>query len=706
MKSRIQTFWRIIISIGISLIVISLIFRFFTYEGESVTRSKLIFVLRNISFSLIGLYLICALIQAFFRAVRYNILLTASGEKEVPGFFHLYLVTLTRNMFVDFLPARAGELSYIAMLNKGCEVSGEACVSSLTISLLFDFVALFLLVSGMLFFQLLYSNPEGWLIIVFIGLACLIIIIGLTLFSGIKRIAILLEYTLGNFKYKKFINRLLNFINSVGCSIDKTRQSDILVKTLFLSLGVRIFKYTGFYFLFLAITISNFENLSDAPLWKVLLALLSAEGTASLPIPSFMSFGTYETGGLFALKVLGFSAAGSAVTMLAIHIYSQIIDYSIGSIGVILFLFYAPEKKREERVRIPDKKYIIISVSSLIFIIGLLLFLLQYRNIRKLGSINPPSKGRGININKIERERILDITKNLKGFIVWSSNRSGNHDIFMLSMPDLLITRLTDHSNVDYFPRISPDGKKIVFSRSQLPWVSQRDYIPWDVYMLDIESRRETLIAKNGNTPTWSEDGKMIYFQRNAKEFIKYNLDTQKEHLIFKSGVPPIPNDVILETPNFNMQKRKLAVTIRGSKRMTAIYSEDGEFIKIDAGCQISWAPDYTYLYYVDHIGKQGNAFFKYYPQTKKRIKWFALDNIFRHRYFPKVSNNGHYLVFGASIGGHEHDSADYEIFLWEIGSLPEEAVRVTFHTGNDCWPDIYVVMDKSRLLKKVKRYP
>ena len=39
-----------------------------------------------------------------------------------------------------------------------------------------------------------------------------------------------------------------------------------------------------------------------------------------------------------------------------------------------------------------------------------------------------------------------------------------------------------------------------------------------------------------------------------------------------------------------------------------------------------------------------------------------------------------------------EHgDRADYEIFLWEVGTDPAGATRLTFHTGNDQWPDVFV---------------
>ena len=67
------------------------------------------------------------------------------------------------------------------------------------------------------------------------------------------------------------------------------------------------------------------------------------------------------------------------------------------------------------------------------------------------------------------------------------------------------------------------------------------------------------------------------------------------------------------------------------------------------------------------------------------------LPQDFSHEYFPKLSNDGKWLVWGASQGDHEHDLADYEIFLWKLGRPWEEAVRITYNPANDRWPDIYV---------------
>jgi hypothetical protein len=37
-----------------------------------------------------------------------------------------------------------------------------------------------------------------------------------------------------------------------------------------------------------------------------------------------------------------------------------------------------------------------------------------------------------------------------------------------------------------------------------------------------------------------------------------------------------------------------------------------------------------------------------------------------------------------------KHDRADYELFVWRVGTPPEQAIRLTHHPGNDQWPAIW----------------
>ena len=98
--------------------------------------------------------------------------------------------------------------------------------------------------------------------------------------------------------------------------------------------------------------------------------------------------------------------------------------------------------------------------------------------------------------------------------------------------------------------------------------------------------------------------------------------------------------------------------------------------------------PEWQYRY-------ANNSIYRVDPKTLAVSPWFDAPGEYSHEYFPKLDNSGLVLVYGASTGGHEHDTADYEIFLWPIMRPAAEAVRLTYHTGNDCWPDIYLADNK-----------
>jgi hypothetical protein len=59
------------------------------------------------------------------------------------------------------------------------------------------------------------------------------------------------------------------------------------------------------------------------------------------------------------------------------------------------------------------------------------------------------------------------------------------------------------------------------------------------------------------------------------------------------------------------------------------------------------------------------------------------------HEYFPQLSSDGKWMVWAATAKGHDHDIADYEIYIWEVGTPADRAARLTFHSANDRWPDI-----------------
>ncbi len=290
-----------------------------------------------------------------------------------------------------------------------------------------------------------------------------------------------------------------------------------------------------------------------------------------------------------------------------------------------------------------------------------------------------------------ERVAFAKVLGERRGFVVWSSNRFGDAEILMATLPDLHLRRLTNHPHVDYFPRISPDGKRIAFARSKAPGVSHRKSAPWDVFVYDIDRGEERLAARDGNTPTWSADGRTLYFQRNEGQVVAHALVTGEERVLAASGTGAIPPGVSLGTPSVNDRTGEILVTLRGRTRMTARITPDGNLHRVAGGCQIAWSPDGRFTYWVGDGGRLKNLFYRADPQGKQARPWLDLPGRFSHEYFPKWSNIGDVLVFGASRGGHEHDRADYDIFLWRIGTPSSAALRVAAHPANDNWPDVYL---------------
>jgi hypothetical protein len=684
---------KVLLSLGVSLLLLALLFKGLTHSAEEAVRPRLVSLLLDTSLLYVGFYFLTSFAQTFFRALRYRLILQHSDSGEVPGRWHLFIVTLSRNMFVDMLPARLGELSYIAMLNRGFHVRANACLSSLAISFVFDLLALALLLVGLLAWQILFADLRPWLF----GVILLIFLVSSLLLVFLFPVLQWFTKTLSTRPVKGRLARVLQLIQETSASLEQARQAGILTQVLSLSLAVRFFKYFGLYLLFLGVLLPSFPEVTK-DFASVFIALVSAEAGSALPIPTFMSFGTYEAGGALALVALGFAHSVSVLGMLALHIWSQAVDYMLGTIALILFIFTVskPQKVGRWKDLIRTRKQKIVGLfTALLFALGLTLFGLQMREVSKMGAFRPPKPGEPVANKEMLAQASDPILAQLRGFVIWSSNRFGNHDLIMLTLPDRQLSRLTSDSHTDYFPRISPDGTKVVFARSQEPWVSQRNKYAWNTWLLDLPTGTSRLLAENANAPTWSADGRKVYFQRQANQFVEHVLATGKERVLFETGKNvPIDASLQLQTPSWSAARQSLAFTTR---RLGPVYTyllgPDQGLREVNEGCQLAWAPDSSFLYHVGHGPGRRNVFYRIDPDTLERELWFDASgsSAYRHTYFPKISNTGDVLVYGASAGGHEHDTADYEIFLWPLGTPLTNIARLSFHTSNDNWPDIFL---------------
>ncbi len=699
---------RIGLSIGVSFAILALLLQMLNSGLPDEQRPSVFGALQSTSLELVAVFILVTLFTLFVRAYRYRMLIDMSGEENVPTLRQMALVTGVRNMVVDMLPARLGELGYVGLLNRGYGVKLQHCVSSLTVSVAFDFVALLVIVIMLLAKQFAGAEVAGWAI----GALATAFVLSAIAFAGL-------------FLFTPWFNRwvarafpakqedslwakLLKLLDDFCDSLASVRAAGKTGQVLLLSVLIRLLKYFSFYLLFIAVAKPSFPALAELPTEQIVSALIGGEIGASLPIPTFMSFGAYEAGSALVFNLLGIAdQAQAVVTMLCVHIWSQLMDYTLG--GLLLVAFFWIKKRGQAQaagISSPRRATVIqwASYAGGAAVLGLGSMFLAYQlwAATKLGQLTAPDAG-GVSEDAEEwRELSKQHVSELNGFVVFSSNRDGNHDIFRLNLSDFKLDKLTTHPHTETYPRISPDGKRLVFARAHQPWVSQRNIVAWDVYMMDIATGEEKLVGRNGTAPAWATNDEITFAQGGVR-MKKVNMKTGERITVYETGVNnPMPRGAQLQNPKYNPITKQVAFTGRQvsiglstGHWGTAVTLDGSKHKALFNGCEVAWDTSGQNLFQVNPGGPDGTLhIISVDPVKVEKEILINLAGEFTHEYWPKDSaNDAGYMVFGASRGSHdhEHDTKDYEIFLWKKGSDPSVATRLTFHTGNDNWPDVYI---------------
>lgn len=335
-------------------------------------------------------------------------------------------------------------------------------------------------------------------------------------------------------------------------------------------------------------------------------------------------------------------------------------------------------------------------MKHLLFILSIILLLTNCR-----GGMGGAPTGAQESLSAAQQAAREAIGKKVNALIVWSSSRIGNHDLFLMTSDGSNIRALTKGKHVDWYPRFSKDGKKILFTRSKKGWVSERDANAprrWDLYLINTDGSGLKKIVDNGSWGDWTHDGNIL-FARGQKLLIK-NMKTNEEKEIVDSEKVATLDGAELQNPHLSKDGNYIAITLRGAKRATGIYSiKDQSWHKTGEGCQIAFFPTEESILWVNPTGNGGSEVFKRTIENGKAVKDHSYDELRyidipgrrSHEYFPKLSNDGKWLVWAATKRGHDHDIADYEIYLWQVGSPANLATRLTYNSGNDRWPDIFI---------------
>ncbi|MFL7893257.1 MAG: DPP IV N-terminal domain-containing protein [Anaerolineales bacterium] len=227
--------------------------------------------------------------------------------------------------------------------------------------------------------------------------------------------------------------------------------------------------------------------------------------------------------------------------------------------------------------------------------------------------------------------------------IVFTSDRTGNWDLFYLQADGSSLSQLTDSPEVDADPDWSPDGRRIAF-RSRREGSS-------DIYIMGSDGSNPTNLIKDPETslddefaPHWNPDGKTfsLYTDRFPP----------------RGSCPNNYHQVALLVEDGKQYVFDLFETLPGEQ-----YSSD-------------WSPDGRYLVFNSTCRLPGFQLYLYDTQTGETKQ--ITDGPGSHTH-PAWSHDGRYLVFSKYIDG------DSDIYILDLNTSTQ--TQITHGPADDTMP-------------------
>ena len=650
----------------------------FGYLLTHVSVREVVNIIRGVDLRGLFLFAFLSIVMSGFRTWRYGILVRAAGYGPPPS--AMFLVVLVRNLFSDLLPARIGGLIYVYILTGRLGVPFAAAMSSFALSFLFDAIAMVpLLVLAAFWAGGAGHASSGALIgagaVLFVLVAVLVHVLpSLMRAAGwvIRRAPLLGE--------RRRVHWSAAFGETVT-DILKIREAGIYVRLVVLSVLVRLGKYGALYFLLFGLLAPLGYRFAELNVAKVFLGICSSELAASMPVSGIAGFGMYEGVWATVFALLGFPAHIAKLTSISHHLVTQVFGYSLGAAALAALLLPCFRNRsgagRYEPGLSPARFYGRVGAAAAGTALTALVFYLAVSSwpgstakiVAEPGTVSIAIRASG-----------------LDGDVVFDSNRGGTFGIHVLGAAKGTIRSVFDTEMTEIYPDPSPDGDWIVFARAK----SLHRLAPSEIWVCRRDGSGARKVADNGTFPTFDRNGRTVYFERGRRKVMAVELDGSGEREVFPRGREEFDRFRIVK-PRVSPDGRWVAFISdrKGAWNTWIADLETGESRHVAQGCEPAWFPDSGKIAWIRQRDvRQGSGIFAWDMATGTTEEIQDADLPWGHEYFPTVSADGKYLLWGACPEGqHSHETSRYQLFAKDLTS--GRVTRLTDDLANNRWPKL-----------------
>ena len=651
----------------------------FAYLLTHVSIGAVLDLLRNVDRRAVAMFLVLSLGQSVFRLWRYHVILRLAGHN--PGSFALFLVVLVRNLFSDLLPARMGTLVFIYLANSRLGVPFAAATSGFSLSFIFDLIALapLLVLAAAGAGAVGNFSPTAMLLAGGVFTVAMVAVLFLLpqLFRGAGRLLAVLPVL-----PRRQRAAWAAAVGGVADEIRRAQSAGVYVRLLALSVLVRVAKYGPLYVFLYALLAPIGYTWAQLPVARVFLGLCAAELAASLPISGIAGFGVYEGAWALVFQMLGFPGKIAKLTSISHHLFTQVYGYGLGAAALLVLLlpFWKTDRAPAAGTAVRYRPAVFYGrLAALTALIVALLF-----GLNRL----PASSGR--HVAAAERPgaeqaaALREFAAEAPGRIVFDSNRSGTFGIWIMNTDGSGVRVVSDTPEHEMYPDPSPDGSAIVFAR--LPSLSKQ--AAGEIWVCGPDGSGAHKLADNGTFPTFSADGRTVYFERERRRIMAIGADGQGERQIFPVGRAPFGGETV--KPRVSADGRFVVFTSNrgehGGYNTWYADLETGKPVRVSLGCEPGWFPDGKRIAWVrESGGRERTGIFQFELAGGRVAELQDADAPRGHEYFPVVSRDGRFLTWGACRPGeHDHTDSNYQLF---VRALPDgRPVRLTFDGFDNRW--------------------